>query len=173
MIYLQKKCKHARHTVKRRIIQDNILEYECSKCGIDKWDDKDISLQLDHINGINDDNRLENLRFLCPNCHSQTDSFCGKGKIGNKQYFYCEKCGCEITKFSKGRCNQCRGKQHRKFEVTKEKLQELMNKYPFTKIGEMFGVTDNSIRKRCQSLEIKIPKRGRGYWTKYKNKSPV
>ena len=42
--------------------------------------DKKLSLQLDHINGINNDHRIENLRFLCPNCHSQTETYAGKNK---------------------------------------------------------------------------------------------
>ena len=46
------------------------------KCQI--WNDKKLSLQLDHINGDNSDNRLENLRFLCPNCHTQTETYCSK-----------------------------------------------------------------------------------------------
>lgn len=53
-------------------------EYRCSWCGIDEWRDKRLILHLDHINGINNDNRLENLRFLCPNCHSQTDTYSNK-----------------------------------------------------------------------------------------------
>lgn len=67
-----------RCVVRRRIIEQNLLEYKCSCCGISEWNGKSISLELDHINGVNNDNRLENLRFLCPNCHSQTVTYGGK-----------------------------------------------------------------------------------------------
>ena len=67
--------------IKLRIIGENLIEYKCQECGIiDEWNGKKIQLQLDHINGKNDDNRLENLRFLCPNCHSQTDTYAAKNK---------------------------------------------------------------------------------------------
>ena len=63
-------------SLKNRIIKEGLLEYKCDKCGnTGNWNGKPLSLQLDHINGIHNDNRLENLRFLCPNCHSQTDTF--------------------------------------------------------------------------------------------------
>jgi Zn finger protein HypA/HybF involved in hydrogenase expression len=58
-------------------------EYSCALCGITEWQNKPIVLQVDHINGVHYDNRLENLRFLCPNCHSQTDTFCGAGNTGS------------------------------------------------------------------------------------------
>ena len=51
-------------------------KYECSQCGLWEWQGKSISLHLDHLNGISNDNRLENLRLLCPNCHSQTPTYC-------------------------------------------------------------------------------------------------
>jgi len=54
------------------------FEYKCSECGICNWNGKDIVLEIDHINGINSDNRVENLRYLCPNCHSQTSTYKGK-----------------------------------------------------------------------------------------------
>ena len=66
--------------LKERLIKANLLEYKCHKCGITEWQNEPISLQLDHINGINNDHRLENLRLLCPNCHSQTDTYAGKNK---------------------------------------------------------------------------------------------
>ena len=68
--------------VKDRILKDNLIEYKC-ECGISNiWNSKELSLDLDHKNGIGNDHRLENLRFLCPNCHSQTETF--KGKNINK-----------------------------------------------------------------------------------------
>ena len=67
-------------SLKKRLIKEGALEYKCAICGLTEWLNKPISLQLDHINGINNDHRIENLRFLCPNCHSQTDTFAGKNK---------------------------------------------------------------------------------------------
>ena len=65
-------------SLKKRLVNENRLEYKCAICGLTNWLGKEISLQLDHINGINNDHRIENLRFLCPNCHSQTDTYAGK-----------------------------------------------------------------------------------------------
>lgn len=65
--------------LKIRLVRENMLEYKCAICGNPgTWQGKKLCLQLDHINGINNDHRLNNLRFLCPNCHSQTDSYSGK-----------------------------------------------------------------------------------------------
>ena len=54
------------------------FEYKCSICFISEWNGKPIVLEIDHINGINSDNRVENLRYVCPNCHSQTSTYKGK-----------------------------------------------------------------------------------------------
>jgi hypothetical protein len=64
--------------LKRRLLREGVLEYLCSKCGITTWNEEPIILQLDHINGDNLDHRKENLRLLCPNCHSQTQTFAGR-----------------------------------------------------------------------------------------------
>lgn len=58
-------------------------QYICSECGLNEWRNKHISLQMDHINGNHNDDRIDNLRWLCPNCHSQTDTYAGRG-IKNK-----------------------------------------------------------------------------------------
>lgn len=58
----------------KRLLQKG-LQYECAICGISEWRGRRLVLHLDHINGINNDNRFENLRLLCPNCHSQTDTY--------------------------------------------------------------------------------------------------
>lgn len=67
-------------SLKKRLYKEGLKEQKCECCGITEWQNKPISLELDHINGVNTDNRLENLRILCPNCHSQTHSFRGKNK---------------------------------------------------------------------------------------------
>ena len=59
----------------RRLIKEGILPYECKSCGITEWGGKEISLELDHIDGNSRNHLLDNLRWLCPNCHSQTDTF--------------------------------------------------------------------------------------------------
>ena len=72
---------YARHLIKRRLIKQKLIEYKCCECGNEGvWMGKPLSLQLDHKNGIANDNRLQNLRFICANCHSQTDTWCGKNK---------------------------------------------------------------------------------------------
>ena len=72
----------SRQSVKKRLLKENVLKYKCNICGIFKWNNKELSLHLDHINGVNNDNRIENLRLLCPNCHSQTETYAGKNKKG-------------------------------------------------------------------------------------------
>lgn len=68
-----------RHKLKERIIKEKLIEYKCGSCDNDgNWNGNKLSLHIDHINGINNDNRIINLRFLCPNCHSQTSTYSGK-----------------------------------------------------------------------------------------------
>lgn len=77
---------YARHLVKRRILQEGLLEYKCSICGIAaEWFGKPMPLILDHINGKNNDNRLVNLRFVCSNCDSQLDTYKSKNIGKNRE----------------------------------------------------------------------------------------
>ena len=71
----------SRHVLIRYLNRFNVLEYKCALCGnIGEWQGQLLTLQIDHINGIRNDNRKENLRWLCPNCHSQTETFCGRNQ---------------------------------------------------------------------------------------------
>lgn len=73
---LIKDSNYQSNHLKKRILKELKWKYECSVCGISEWQNKKLSLQLDHINGISNDHRIFNLRLLCPNCHSQTTTFC-------------------------------------------------------------------------------------------------
>lgn len=65
--------------LKIRLVNEGLLEYKCESCSSTGWHlGRPLNLQLDHKNGICTDHRLKNLRFLCPNCHSQTDNYGGK-----------------------------------------------------------------------------------------------
>jgi hypothetical protein len=69
--------------LKNRLLKEKILNYRCSQCGIVDWQGKPISLHLDHIDGNNTNHSLSNLRILCPNCHSQTPTYCVKKQMLN------------------------------------------------------------------------------------------
>ncbi|HET7814531.1 MAG TPA: HNH endonuclease signature motif containing protein [Candidatus Baltobacteraceae bacterium] len=68
----------SRYNVKMRLLRAGLLKNECQRCGLTHWNGRPLSLHLDHINGSKGDHRLENLRMLCPNCHSQTETYGGK-----------------------------------------------------------------------------------------------
>lgn len=70
--------KKDRKQVKRYLQKYSLIPYQC-ECGLkNEWRGRKINLQLDHKNGVSNDNRIENLRWLCPNCHSQTSTFSGR-----------------------------------------------------------------------------------------------
>lgn len=83
-ILVENSTYNSTHKLKLRLVKEGLLEYKChnEKCNIvDSWNGEKISLQLDHINGVRNDNRLKNLRLLCPNCHSQTNTYAGKNNL--------------------------------------------------------------------------------------------
>lgn len=67
-------------SLKTRLIREGVFEEVCSECGLVEWNGKKIPLELEHINGKNNDNRIENLTLLCPNCHALTPTYRGKNK---------------------------------------------------------------------------------------------
>lgn len=64
--------------LKGRLLRAGFLKNQCEQCGIQIWRGRPLSMHIDHINGVHDDHRLENLRMLCPNCHSQTETYGGR-----------------------------------------------------------------------------------------------
>lgn len=131
----------SRGTIKRRIISEKILEYKCVFCKNDgNWMGKKISLILDHKNGINNDNRIKNLRFLCPNCNSTLDTHC-KGSKGYE------------LKLKKENKQKIKRKYKPRLESRKverpdnDKLKKQIEELGYVKTGKLYGVSDNSIRK--------------------------
>lgn len=66
------------YKLKNRLLEESYFNYVCNSCGLTEWKNQKIPLELDHINGMNNDHRLENLQLLCPNCHAQTGTYRGK-----------------------------------------------------------------------------------------------
>ena len=103
-VYLIKGSLIKSQELKQKLLNDKILENKCSKCNqLPEWNGEKLVLQLDHINGDSSDNRIENLRILCPNCHTQTPTFAGR-KL--KKHNNCEKCHIAITSLNT-LCKKC------------------------------------------------------------------
>ena len=66
--------------LKKRLLKAGLLPEKCACCGLSEWLNQPMPLELDHINGVNNDNRIENLRLLCPNCHALTGTYRGKNQ---------------------------------------------------------------------------------------------
>lgn len=152
------KSKRSRNCVRTYLHKYSLIPYKC-ECGNEGiWRDKKLSLQIDHINGECDDHRLENLRWMCPNCHAQTETFTGKhkktiGKIKIKP---------SIVN-PDWRKNPKPSRRKVKWP-SKETLEKLVWEKPTTQIAKDFGVSDKSIEKWCKAYKIVKP--ARGYWSK-------
>ena len=131
--------------LKERLIREGLKENKCERCGLTSWLGNEISLQIHHVNGIHNDNRLDNIEILCPNCHSQTDTYCGKNANREKPTKYLP------NKIS----NEAKNKT---FEETHPSKQDLLNSFyelkSFLAVGKRYGVTDNAIRKWCDHYGI-------------------
>lgn len=160
---LIEKSPHRRCTIRKRILSENILEYKCDKCSIYNWEGSPLSLHLDHINGINDDHRIENLRFLCPNCHSQTDTYAGRNINKNSH---------DVVKYIRAKDKQCKCGEYICDESTScltcyKHIQNSMSNIPtkeqlihdlielsWTGVGRRYGVSDNAIRKWAVKYDL-------------------
>lgn len=146
-------CSHSQNALRNAVFRHNIIEYKCSKCdNSGKWQGADLSLHIDHINGINNDNRIENLRFLCPNCHQQTSTF-GSKNIGT--YNKCVDCNVQILKNST-RCIKCANKLKRSRNAkiswpSIEELLKMVGESSFCSVARRLGVSDNAVRKHIKN----------------------
>lgn len=150
--------------LKKRLIAEGIKKNKCEICDLNEWMGKKLSIQLHHINGNNTDNRIENLKMLCPNCHSQTPTFAGnnarkhikKEKLIKKEKMIniC-KCGEIIQKRSKA-CIKCAHINQRK--VNRPNYDVLIREIElngYAKTGKKYGVSGNSIKKWIKIRDYK------------------
>lgn len=185
--------------VKARLLKNNIKEHKCEYCGNTEWNSQPIPLELHHINGNRYDNRLENLQLLCPNCHAQTDTYAGKNINKPRKKYICQCCGKEFyygegsSKHSRQYCSkECRDKfsgmknqyvkQDNTAHIIRPNAEQILEDYrifgSFTKIGEKYNVSDNTIKKwfkkyklpyKCQEIRsLIIEKYGKQpHWQSY------
>lgn len=143
---------YSRGLLKNRLFEEALKDRKCEMCGQGElWQGKQISLILDHINGIHNDHRLENLRILCPNCNATLPTHCGK--VNRK----CKVSGCsEVTGSAEKKfCAVCLKKRQQapRFHLRKVErpslkvlLQEVQEQ-GFSATGRKYGVSDNAVRK--------------------------
>jgi len=161
----------SRSNVKKLLIEEFKWKYECSHCHVSKWtndlfEDKIISLELDHINGINNDNRVENLRLLCPICHSFTETYRGRNTEKAKKEptkDYCSGCDSQISKNSV-MCVHCNNK-HRLENIAnhhdkKPSYDDLLHNFrSFKETANLYSVSLYTIRKWFQEYDPEYSKK--------------
>lgn len=137
-------------------LKDRLLsigwEYRCDFCGLGSWRGEYIRLVVDHINGDSTDHRLRNLRFLCPNCHSQTSTFAGKNHYYKAKRVFCADCSEEISGRAT-RCKSCAMKKQKRFKIdwpSCDKLKKMLDESNYSELGRRLGVSDNAIRKHIK-----------------------
>jgi hypothetical protein len=159
--YLKEGSTKSQGCLKRFILKNNIIPYVCTFCANPgEWRGSGMVLVLDHINGVNNDNRVYNLRFCCPNCNSQLPTHCGhhKHRLGRR----CRTCGnVFLPKGAERRCQKCtEEKAPRDWSVfCQEVLSRLASGESYLSIGKSYGVSDNAVRKRLRLSGIVPPKK--------------
>jgi 5-methylcytosine-specific restriction endonuclease McrA len=156
--------------LKKRLVRAGLLEYRCYLCGIHEWENKELTLEMDHANGDRNDNRIDNLRLLCPNCHSQTPthgSKNGRYRINDKlkraitagrrkQKYKTNKCvDCQKgISYGATQCKSCYGKDREQTKISWPPVEELFKRVRdegYSAVARDLGVSDNAVRKRIKN----------------------
>lgn len=176
-------CKNSTYSnqyLKQYILKNDLLPYKCANAGCPTnlyckdglWCGQPLPLDLDHIDGDKHNNEWNNLRILCKICHGQTDTYCAKNAKLRKinPIRCCIDCGKQVKKKNSTRCKNCnvRGVAAQGLmRLTKEALQELIDKYSMEEIRVMFKITPETVKGRCEELGVEV--KPRGYWQKKEN----
>ena len=151
--------------LRKRLLKEGFLVEACAECGQrPEWNGRPLTLQLDHINGNHLDNRLANLRILCPNCHTQTETFTSRKGTGRyavpAQDPYPRNtcpCGTKIRRRST-HCEACRNRMElhiAKYKIqwpAREVLLQMLSESNYLQVGKQLGVSDNAVRKHLRRV---------------------
>lgn len=164
---------YSRGKLKQRLFEEGLKKRRCEMCGQDEtWQGRWMSLILDHINGIPDDNRIENLRIVCPNCAATLDTHCGRKNRQQAPIRACKRCGRDFAaRYRRHRyCSRVcgtrwdrsglRGKPVPSFRKVErppyKKLLEEIEATSYVAVGRKYGVSDNAVRKWVRFYERQI-----------------
>lgn len=162
---LIEKSTYSSSQLKDRLFREGLLKNKCSECGLEnEWNGKTIYLHMDHVNGHSDDNRIDNLRILCPNCHSQTETYCKRNfakRTYTKTYIPCPLCGKRMLKYSKA-CSACKFKiKENRMSIrrhlnrpTLEAMRKASETLGYRGAGRMYGVSAPTIKKWMAEAEF-------------------
>jgi len=150
-----------RHHLKLRLLSEGLKGRECELCGQGElWRGQPMALVLDHINGVPDDNRLENLRMLCPNCAATLSTHCGRKNRRPRERIECAVCGRPFwpTAARQRHCSRAcgqrwarpRGPRPERRKVQRPPSDELVAEVArvgYEAVGRRYGVSGNAVRK--------------------------
>jgi hypothetical protein len=158
---------YTRSHLKRRLYEAGLKAPVCEICGQDEtWHGRPMAMILDHINGVHDDNRLENLRIVCPNCAATLDTHCGRKNLNPRPQRSCARCGETFRpKYAEHRyCSAYCGIRWERHNVPRpgarkaerpphDRLVVEVEELGYRAVGRKYGVSDNAVRKWLRAYE--------------------
>jgi transposase-like protein len=176
---LVRNSSYSRATLKRRLFEEGLKDRRCEQCGQGElWRGRRLALIIDHINGVPDDNRLENLQIVCPNCAATLDTHCGRKNRMERSLRRCKRCGKEfVAKYRSHRyCSFACGSRRDRADLrgipnpeirkverpSRGQLLAEIEATSYLAVGRKYGVSDNAVRKWVRFYEREAARVRRG-----------